>query len=271
MPDHQTHMPDFETWLEHELVTEISARRRTGRRRVAAATATIGISALVAFAILASAGGGGPIAPGTAQARPLPAIAYRPAATPPPTDEEIGVPGAQTDRARSFSIGPHTGYVVPDALGNWCISVPDLATDDPDVERGTSCTSAADFERYGLYVRVGPVAAAAVPPGAPAPQRVGRFPARSLAVNDDDIAVVTDLKSDQGLALRYKPGVSRADGRSVPRRTAQGVCTDGRRVDRPGDCHRRGMTDPRDMCATYHDGTPPGPCVIPDADKRAQP
>lgn len=179
--------------------------------------------------------------------------------------------GAQTSKARAFPIGEHTGYVVPNALGNWCISVPDLATADPDVERGTSCTSAPDFERYGLSVRVGRVAAAAVPPGAPSPQRIGRFPARPVAVNADDIAVVTDLAADQSLALRFKPGVSRNDGRSVPPKTTQGVCTDGRRVDRPGDCYRPGMTDPRDMCASYPDGAPPGPCAIPEAANRDKP
>jgi hypothetical protein len=264
-------MPDFEAWLERELVHEIATARQVRRRRVAAGAATVGIGALAAFASLAGTGGESPIAPETARARPYPAIVYRVAATPAPTDAEIGVTGAQAERARSFPVGPYTGYVVPDARGNWCISVPDLATDRPDVERGTSCTSAPDFRRYGLYVRVGPVAAAAVPPGAPAPQRVGRFPARPVAVNGDDIAVVTDLKRNQDFALRYKPGVHRGDGQSVPLSSPPGICTDGRRVDRPGDCYRPGMTDLEDMCAAYPEGRPPGPCVLPEGVRHTTP
>lgn len=262
MPDDQSHMPDFDSWLERELVAEIAADRRTRRRRVVAAGTSVAAGVVVAFAVLAGSGGESPLAPPAAQARPYPAIVYRAAVSPAPSDDEIGVRGAQRDRARSFPIGRYTGYVVPNDLGNWCISVPDLAAGRPAVERGVSCTSAPDFRRYGLSVRVGPVAAAAVPPGATA-RRVGRFPARPVAANADDIAVVTDLRPGQSLDLLLRPGVSRGDGKSVPMKARQGVCTDGRRVDRPGACYRPGMTDPKDMCASYPDGHPPGPCIVP--------
>lgn len=264
MSDHQPHMPDFEAWLERELVAEVTADRRSRRRRSLAAGTTVLATVAVVFAVLASTGEDAPLAPPTAEARPYPAIVYRPAVSPAPSDDEIGVTGAQRDRARSFPVGRHTGYVVPNALGDWCISVPDVAADRPDVERGTSCTSAPDFRRYGLSVRVGPVAAAVVPPGATA-RRVGRFPARPVAANADDIAVITDLGPDQSIDLELPPGVYRGDGKSVPMKVPKGVCSDGRRVDRPGDCHRPGMTDPKDMCATYPAGVPPQPCAIPGA------
>lgn len=232
----ETRMPDFERRLEDALRDEIVRDRRARRGRRVASTLACGVTAVVVGAAIS--GEKGPLAPSAAQARPYPEIVYQPVTTSPPTDDQVGVAGAQLQHARAFAVDRHTGYVVPNNSGDWCISLPDLATDRPDVERGTTCAATPrELKRFGLAIRVGATAAAAVPKGAPAPTRTIGGKARRVGVDERGIAVVQDLLPGERFTVYSSDGASRT--LAAPRidpRSARGMCSDGRMVDRPSDC-----------------------------------
>lgn len=230
----EIHMPDFEHRLELALTHEMRRRRRAaGAVRLGGIVACAVVGAWAAL----SAGNGGDLAPPMASARPYPAIIYRDAAVQTPSDEEVGVVGAQVHRARAFDVGGHTGYVVPNAEGAWCISVPDLATANPDIERGTTCApSTRDLKRFGLSVAVGSVVAAAIPAGAPAPVRSYGGSRREVPVDERGIAVVTDLRPSERFIVQGQDGGHRTH--TAPRDIAKQrfMCPDGTVVQRSRDC-----------------------------------
>jgi hypothetical protein len=200
-------MPDFEDRLERALTNQSTRTRRT-RRRLTASTGVLATAAAITVG-LAATGGHSDLSPGVARAQPFPKILYRPAAAKTPTDDELGVAGAQADRAREFAIAGHHGYVVPRDSGQWCISVPDLQTDEPDTERGTTCApNPASLRRDGLAIKVGSVVAAALPAGAPAPTRTYRGVTRTVPVNADGIAAISDLRVGERFTVRPVDGAA---------------------------------------------------------------
>lgn len=201
-------MPDFENRLANALTQRLRRERRASRlMKLGGAAACAAVAASVAFSV----SNGGDLAPSSAKAQPYPKIIYRDAVAKTPTDDEIGVSGAQKERARPFRVEDYTGYVVPNAAGDWCISVPDLATGNPGVERGTACAaSVAELERFGLSVRVGTVVAAAVPAGAPDPVRVHNGSSRRVPVDGAGVAIVTDLRPGERFSVRSVDGETRS-------------------------------------------------------------
>ncbi len=57
----------------------------------------------------------------------------------------------------------------------WCISVPDPLTDQPNLERGKTCTDAATFKQRGIWIGIGSTSVT-VGPAADAPLVVTKAP-----------------------------------------------------------------------------------------------
>ncbi len=63
-------------------------------------------------------------------------------------------PGAEIVRA--WSVPEYKGHVILSRRGtDWCLSAPDPLSDQPDIERGSTCTPDARFQRKGIWLGIG--------------------------------------------------------------------------------------------------------------------
>lgn len=113
---------------------------------------------------------------------------------------------------------------------DWCLSAPDPATADPEIERAAICISARAFDRYGIAVTVGNDDVAVLPPGVP-PATISSpngGPPRTLEVTREGVIVRADLPDGSTIVRRAADGTTREDRIDTPRvRTAP--CGDGER------------------------------------------
>jgi hypothetical protein len=60
------------------------------------------------------------------------------------------------DIVRAWSVPEYRGHVILSRRGtDWCLSAPDPASDQPDIERGSTCTSDARFQSRGIEIGIG--------------------------------------------------------------------------------------------------------------------
>jgi hypothetical protein len=112
-----------------------------------------------------------------APATPAPTVAITPAPTTPPTvtpapDQPAKLQAAEPvnpdDPAlrallgpghtivRAWSVPEYQGHVILSRKGDeWCVSAPDTAADQPDIERGMGCVPDARFQARGVEVDIG--------------------------------------------------------------------------------------------------------------------
>jgi hypothetical protein len=74
----------------------------------------------------------------------------------------------ETQSARQIPAFGGTAYLLG-APGVWCLTAPDPAARQPDVEVGMTCVPAREFARIGIALTLGPHYVAALPQGVPDP------------------------------------------------------------------------------------------------------
>ena len=119
--------------------------------------------------------------------------------------------GARLDQARPVPAFGGTAYLIQGEKG-WCLSAPDPAASRPEIERGVTCMSSAEFLRFGISVRLGRYFVAAIPQGV-------RNPTIELAdgtvreLHPSDLGVVTLDQANPGTVITlYGPdGSTRRD------------------------------------------------------------
>lgn len=208
-------MPDFADALERhlrdaaaELARPAPGPTRTRERRVRrpgsralrrplAAAGSFAVVVLVVVAALLVSGSGG----NTPQAFGEPLVLRTPLVTLPkfarPGGSAAFILGPGSERitkGHRFATKGGDAYLYGNAAG-WCMTIPDPLSSQPEVERGVTCVSMRDFERYGI---AGALAndregtyVAAIPQGARPPElTVGQGTPRALVPSDIGIVVV---------------------------------------------------------------------------------
>lgn len=196
----------------------VSARRR-GRML---GTAAIGAAAAAAVVLVTL-----PSAPPTAQAS-TPLIETAPSAVPSgPREalrEELGS-AADLDRAWGTPAFGGTAYLVR-RENAWCLSAPDPLTARPDVERGSTCTDAATFDRFGISLTIGANYIAVLPEGVRDPTVEHRRTTGSIRPSAHGVVVLERLRDPTTITRYDAAGRRRRDTvRSIETRTV--TCPDG--------------------------------------------
>jgi hypothetical protein len=149
--------------------------RRRARRLIPATLAVAAIAAAVAFLLFVAS----PepeieaVATPVATASPTPTVATGSSPTPAPAVSNTRVRPRDVAKLRDtrpvlddLASGGELvrAWAVPALRGNvhlirkpdaWCISVPDPLADQPDLERGKTCTDPATFQRGGIQIGIG--------------------------------------------------------------------------------------------------------------------
>lgn len=174
-------------------------RRRAPRvlRRPLAAAGSLAVVALAVVAALLVSGSGG----NTPQAFGGPLVLRTPLVTLPkfarPGGSAAFVLGPGSERitkGHRFATRGGDAYLYGNAAG-WCLTIPDPLSSRPEVERGVSCVSMRDFERFGIAgalsnEREGTYVAA-IPQGVRPPElTVGNGRPRALVPSDIGVVVV---------------------------------------------------------------------------------
>ena len=74
-----------------------------------------------------------------------------------PDDPSLqGLLGPGAEIVRAWSVPEYKGHVILSRSGtDWCLSVPDPVSDQPDIERGSSSTPDARFQSRGIELGIG--------------------------------------------------------------------------------------------------------------------
>jgi hypothetical protein len=74
-----------------------------------------------------------------------------------PTDPALdGVLRPGDEIVRAWLVPEYKGHVILSRRGtDWCLSAPDPATDQPDIERGSTCVPDARFQSRGIALGIG--------------------------------------------------------------------------------------------------------------------
>ena len=74
-----------------------------------------------------------------------------------PTDPALeGVLRPGDEIVRAWLVPEYKGHVILSRRGtDWCLSAPDPATDQPDIERGSTCVPDARFQKNGIWLGIG--------------------------------------------------------------------------------------------------------------------
>ncbi len=107
------------------------------------------------------------------------------------------------NEARPFPVTSGTAYLVTGDNGV-CLSAPDPASPQPDLERGVTCTHRSDFLRHGIQLAVGLSYVAAVPQGVPTPTLTDADGTVTPLPPNAQGVVSLDLKSGQSVTI-YGP------------------------------------------------------------------
>jgi hypothetical protein len=227
-----TPMPDFTAALEERLrsaaaaAPAVTARTRSARgtrhrRRIvlAAATLVLAVAATVAGLSASDDDGTGPHltrSPAAAYGRPL--ILATPSIAPPKGLHEGGLAmtmilgaGARFTQAWPIRVRGGIAYVAQAGDAGYCLSTPDPAADDPDVERGVTCMKTADFLRFGIALVVGPNVLAAIPQGVRSPTLTLRDgTVRTLVPDAHGVVATGDAEAGSELTFYAPDGARRS-------------------------------------------------------------
>lgn len=104
-----------------------------------------------------------------------------------------------------------TAYLLG-APGVWCLTAPDPATLNPDIEVGVTCAPARDFARIGMALTVGSHYVAAIPQGVPNPvlQRADGT-SKTLEPDEHGLVVVDSLGKAESVTRSDARGHTRVD------------------------------------------------------------
>jgi hypothetical protein len=103
----------------------------------------------------------------------------------------------KTQSARQIPAFGGTAYLLG-APGVWCLTAPDPAASQPDVEVGMTCVPAREFARIGIALTLGPHYVAALPQGVPDPVlHHADGTATALKPDEHGLVVVETLKAGE--------------------------------------------------------------------------
>jgi hypothetical protein len=118
---------------------------------------------------------------------------------------------SELDRAWSAPAFGGTAYLMS-GDGIWCLSAPDAATKQPDLERGSTCTDDSTFARLGLSLTIGNDYVAVLPDAAPPPSLRGPDGAqRRLSRSQRGVVVLQNVPPGSSITLYDDKGGSRTD------------------------------------------------------------
>jgi hypothetical protein len=159
---------------------ETAERTYPRRRRPLVPALVVAAAAAAAFLVIHDRDGTGPAS--EVAATPAPTTTPAPDTTPAPTAPPAATPAPDTAPAklqkaervdpndpalakllgpgqtivRAWSVPEYQGHVILSRKGDeWCLSAPDTATDQPDIERGMGCVPDARFQSNGVEVDIG--------------------------------------------------------------------------------------------------------------------
>jgi hypothetical protein len=207
----------LELRLKSEAVHAGAGRTRTlARRRPAIAVAIVFAVVLPAVLVVGSLGGQAPRAygkPAILQTAPVavPAalkghLAFNLAAGPRSTPLE----------ARPIPAFGGTAYLLS-GKDAWCLSAPDPAAGEPDIERGVTCTRTSEFLKLGISLLVGNHYIAAIPQGVDDPTlRHADGSTETLHPDEQGVVVVDPLSAGDTVSLHGTDGHTRIDRAHEP-------------------------------------------------------
>ncbi|MEV4419982.1 hypothetical protein AB0L40_08400 [Patulibacter sp. NPDC049589] len=184
-------------------------RRHRHRRPMAIAVAVAVVLAVVFVVSLGSSGPGGPSrAQASAAILRTPPIDGRRL---PALRDLVGRIGT-VERLRRVWAAPALGGQIYLAHGDgvWCLSVPDRATDHPDVERAVGCTTDREFDRIGISLTLGSDFVAVLPDGVtrPTTKRPGGR-ARPVTPSSEGVVALRDLPAKTVVTVTGTDGAHR--------------------------------------------------------------
>jgi|SRR5690242_11291357 hypothetical protein len=110
---------------------------------------------------------------------------------------------------RAWSVPEFKGHVILSRRGtDWCLSVPDPASDQPDIERGMTCAPDARFQSRGIETNIGGNEAEVAPthPGtAEATGPDGKT--RTVKVHGGELVLVHGMLGVDYRLSQFEPGI----------------------------------------------------------------
>lgn len=206
-------MPKFRSQLEDRLVKEatLAERKRRGRRRIPiVAGASVALAAAILL-VLTFSNRNSNTAFGHLSILDSPTVDVTHQINAGLSMRRVLGPDARLDRAHEIAFFGLKAYLVEGGHG-WCLVAPDAGAHDPDRERGVTCTTAAELQKFGISLRVGSRYVAAVPDDVKRPV-LHRRDGRVVRLQPDRLGVVKigEVRSGDTVTLFSKSGAKRQD------------------------------------------------------------
>jgi len=168
---------------------------------------------------------------------PAPAIGVAPASSPTPApavgnapaSEPTPAPAAKLQKAqrvpaddpalqpllpghtivRAWNVPEYRGHVILSRKGDeWCLSAPDPATDQPDVERGVTCVPPARFQSKGIELGIGENRVEVAPTHAGTAQATGPDgKTRTVKLHGGELVLLHGLAGVEYELSQFEPGI----------------------------------------------------------------
>ena len=123
--------------------------------------------------------------------------------------------------------GPRAHVFLLRKGSDWCLSVPDPATNQPG-DRGVGCSPDSEFKRFGISNTIGATYVAVVAPGAPAPTyRLPDGRHKTLEPAEGGLVAISNVEPGSAISLHDRSAKRRTDSFPAPVARNLHHCSDG--------------------------------------------
>jgi hypothetical protein len=120
-----------------------------------------------------------------------------------------GLLGPDHTIVRAWSVPEYKGHVILSRKGDeWCLSAPDPAADQPDIERGSTCAPDARFQSKGIWLGIGENTMEVAPTHGGTAQATGPDgKTRTVKLHGGELAFAHGLEGVEYRLVQIEPGI----------------------------------------------------------------